>query len=119
VWNWWNNRIYVREIKNTFCMFNQYNKSPNKKCVEKLFADLECDMGAILKKVESSLELDKDKTGTQASLKLLKSEVHTIYKFIGLADFQNVPFGLSRDFEDAYSTNTSQRRYREDWVKTL
>jgi hypothetical protein len=123
VWNWWNNRICVREIKNTFGMFNQYdsagNKNPNKKCVEKLFADLECDMGAILKKVESSLELDKDRTGTQASLKLLESEVHTIYKFIALAGFRNGPFGLSHDSEDAYSTDTSQRGYREDWVKTL
>jgi hypothetical protein len=59
VWDWWNNRFHVREIKNTFGMFNQYDfgdkGKPDKNRVEKLFADLECDMGIILSKIESSL----------------------------------------------------------------
>jgi hypothetical protein len=113
----------MQEIKNTFGMFNQYdstgNINPNKKCVEKLFADLECAMGAILKKVESSLELDKDTTGTHFRLQLLESEVHTVYKFIGLSGFRNGPLELSHGPGDAYSIETSQGRYREDWLKTL
>ena len=127
MWDWWNNRFHVREIKNTFGMFNQYHfgdkGNPDENRVEKLFADLECNMGIILSKVESSLESDRDITGTTATLQLLESEVHTVYKFIGLAGFRNGPFGQSHNPGDAFSTEDSPEDSpggcREDWVKTL
>lgn len=95
------------------------NDIPHNKCVEKLLADLESGMGAILKKAESSLESTEDKSGIPPTLPLLESEVHTIYKFIGLAGFRNGPLGLSCSPGDAHSSESSQGGYREGWVKQL
>ncbi|KFX86088.1 hypothetical protein V490_09232 [Pseudogymnoascus sp. VKM F-3557] len=103
VWNWFTSNISTHAIKDSFGMFNLYNpdaksKTKNDNHVEKLFADLECAMGAIVKKIEDVLA-PPNSPGVMSlrSVPLLPSEVSTVYKFIGLSGFRNGPVGLYRE----------------------
>lgn len=123
VWNWWTGRVSSLAIKASFGMFNLYdldNKSQdrNENHVEKLFADLECAMGAIVKKIEDILRPPNNgKPASVPSVHLLESEIYTVYKFIGLSGFRNGPVGLCVD--DDILPNRIGKQMHQEWVAKL
>ncbi|KFY33523.1 hypothetical protein V495_08295 [Pseudogymnoascus sp. VKM F-4514 (FW-929)] len=120
VWNWYTGNVSTHAIKGSFGMVNLYNsdtksKTTNDNHVEKLFADLECAMGAIVKKTEDVLA-PPSKPGPvpQRSVPLLPSEVSTIYKFISLSEFRNGPLLLRGPYPDS-----NREKAHQEWVARL
>ncbi|KFZ19312.1 hypothetical protein V502_03725 [Pseudogymnoascus sp. VKM F-4520 (FW-2644)] len=123
VWNWFTGNISSHDIKDSFGMFNLYNtdnksKNTNDNNVEKLFASLECAMGAIVKKIEDVLA-PPSKGGLMSlrSVPLLQSEISTVYKFISLSGFRNGPVGLHDNHEPLPSYN--RKETHQEWVAKL
>jgi hypothetical protein len=124
VWNWWAGDDQEREIKSTFGMFNLYGPATKdngitQNPVEKQFADLECAMGVILKKLEDTLTLDEEEPGVERSVPLGESEVNTTYKFIALSFFRNGPYSLCLDAELSVSLDPTQVDFYEQWIFQL
>jgi hypothetical protein len=118
----WTGRVLVHPIKNIFGAFNLYHSgSPigNNGCVEKLFADLECASGRVVKKIEMALDLAKVDTNTTAFVHLADVEVHTIYKFMALSGFRNGPIGLHMDGGAKNLHGRSQDTENREWVDQL
>lgn len=122
VWNWFVGYTSSHAIKDSFGMFNLYNlddksKTMNDNYVEKLFASLECAMGAIVKKIEDVLEPPSTDGLPLRSVPLLQSEIHTVYKFISLSGFRNGPIGLYDNSERPPSYN--RKEMHQEWVAKL
>lgn len=104
-------------------MFNLYNLDNKSQTtidnrVEKLFADLECAMGAIVKKIEDALAPpNKDQPASCASVHLLESEIYTVYKFIALSGFRNGPVRLC--VHDDFIPDFKGRQTHQEWVAKL
>lgn len=75
-------------------------------------------MGAIVKKIEDVLAPpNKDQLASLAGVHLLKSEIYTVYKFIGLSGFRNGPVGLFVD--DDFTPDFNGKQAHQEWVAKL
>jgi hypothetical protein len=119
----WSGRVLALPIKDIFGAINLYHSGSqigNDNCVEKLFADLECATGRVIKDIDMALDLRKMEIDTTAIVHLADVEVHTIYKFMALSGFRNGPIGLHIDerlLKDLYGR--SQTTERSEWVDQL